>query len=177
MENLVAEPSSKEFAKSLSEGLKKSIAQRDSNRFGQFFEVVVCFEGGRRSRIVILEGHKGQGWRCFADELRKMKIFFEEMLGSAAVRMEPPLDAPSTKGKRWGMEAAHLGGERHFDVGVVPSFAKVVRTAVPSIDKKCPDAYGMLDFVISMRELDLFLLGAIEEYLERRVLFLGLPCR
>jgi hypothetical protein len=115
-------------------------------------EVVVYFEGGRRSRIVIPEGRKGFGWRRFADELSKVKVFFEDLLGSAAGRMERPLVAPLTKGKRWGLEA-----------GAVPSFAEVVRTAVPSTDKKRPEAFGMMDSVFSTRELDLFPLGVIEE--------------
>jgi hypothetical protein len=90
VENLVAELDSKAFVKSFREGSKKFIAQRDSNRFGRFLEVVVYFEGGRRSRIVIPEGRKGFGWRRFADELSKVKVFLEDLLGSAAGRMEPP---------------------------------------------------------------------------------------
>ncbi|GLT69670.1 hypothetical protein SLA2020_418040 [Shorea laevis] len=164
VEDLVAEPGLKEFVKTLKEGLKKSIPHRDSNRFGRFLEVVVNIEGGRRSRVVILEGCKGQGWSRFVDELRKVKVFFEEMVGSAAVRMEPPLDAPSSKGKRWGMEAAHLGGERPFGAGDVPSIAEVVRTEVISTDKKRPDANGMLDSVISTRELDVFPLWVTKEH-------------
>jgi hypothetical protein len=128
VENLVAELGSKVFAKSFREGPKKFIAQRNSNSFGRFLEVVMYLEGGRRSRIVIPEGRKGFGWRRFADELSKVKVVLEDLMGSVAGRMESPWFAPLTKGKRWGLEA-----------DAVPSFAEVVRTVVPSTDKKRPE--------------------------------------
>jgi hypothetical protein len=114
-------------------------------------------EGGRRSRIVIPEGRKGFGWRRFADELSKVKVVLEDLMGSVAGRMESQRAAPLTKGKRWA----------------VPSFAEVVRTV--ATDKKRPEMVGLTgveiggdsgvrgDYGGDLRELDLFPLGTLEE--------------
>jgi hypothetical protein len=60
-----------------------------------------------------------------------VKVYFEPMVGSSAVMLDPPIGVPPSKGKKdgsgLGMNAVHPGGERSFIVGDAPSYTEVAR--------------------------------------------------
>lgn len=60
-----------EFIQSSREGNKAFIAQRGSNNFNRFLEVVEYAVGGHRGIIIVLEGREWWGWRIVTAELGK----------------------------------------------------------------------------------------------------------
>jgi hypothetical protein len=56
---------------SSTEGNKAFIAQRGSNNFNRFLEVVEYAVDGHREIIIVLEGREWQGWRIVAAKLGK----------------------------------------------------------------------------------------------------------
>uniref|UniRef100_A0A2N9ITP0 Uncharacterized protein n=1 Tax=Fagus sylvatica TaxID=28930 RepID=A0A2N9ITP0_FAGSY len=66
----VIKGSEKAFIRTLREHGKTFIIRQYSNKFGRYLEVLECGMGGRRERIVILEGQQQNGWKGFNKELR-----------------------------------------------------------------------------------------------------------
>ena len=61
-ENVVRE-GEKAFVRTLREHDKTFVSRRYSNKYDRYIEVLECGRGGSRERIVILEGHKLNGWK------------------------------------------------------------------------------------------------------------------
>jgi hypothetical protein len=143
MERVLRNTGDEDFVDSFREGSKAVIVRRGGNKAGRFLEVAVYAEGGRKGMVLFPEGRAGRGWSRISGELSKALAFIESKCGSSS-----PV--------------------RGVVAGAAPSFAAVVRSAVPSTVLKRPVAVGLSGFAGSTAELDLFPLGAPELLPESR---------
>jgi hypothetical protein len=121
---------------------------------GRFLEVAVYAEGGRRGLVMFPEGRGGRGWSRVSGELSKVQVFLKAVYGSQS----------SDTGGSIGGSVGGMGAVRRFGDGGAPSFAEVVRSAVPStaLSEK------QLASTVSSSELDFCPSGTPEKQSELR---------
>jgi hypothetical protein len=122
VEEAIRDPGNEEFVKSFREESKAIIIRRGGNKAGRFLEVAVYAEGGRRGLVMFPEGRGGRGWSRVSGELSKAQVFLEAVYGSQS----------SDTGGSIGGSVGGMGAARRFGDGGAPSFAEMVRSAVPS---------------------------------------------
>jgi hypothetical protein len=122
MEEVIRDPGNEEFVKSFREESKAIIIRRGGNKAGRFLEVAVYAVGGRRGLVMFPEGRGGRGWSRVSGELSKAQVFLEAVYGSQS----------SDTGGSIGGSVGGMGAVRRFGDGGAPSFAEMVRSAVPS---------------------------------------------
>jgi hypothetical protein len=154
VEEVIRNPGDEEFVKSFREESKAIILRRGGNKAGRFLEVAVYAEGGRRGLVMFPEGRGGRGWSRVFGELSKAQVFLEALCGSQS----------SDKGGSIGGSVGGKGAVRRFGDGEAPSFAEVVRSAVPStaLSEK------QLASTVSSSDLDLLPSGTSEKQSELR---------
>jgi hypothetical protein len=154
VEEVIRDPGDEEFVKSFRDESKAIILRRGGNKAGRFLEVAVYAEGGRRGLVMFPEGRGGRGWSRVSGELSKAQVFLEALYGSQS----------SDIGGSIGGSVGGKGAVRRFGDGDAPSFAEVVRSAVPStaLSEK------QLASTVSSSDLDFFPSGTSEKQSELR---------
>lgn len=62
------------------------ILHRQGNVHGRFLELLEYGGGGQHSFVIVPEGREGSGWANCLSQMRRLKKYFEKMLGETKMR-------------------------------------------------------------------------------------------